>query len=73
MATTRQRFEDYLESVRARLATDTRVVGLVGMGSTAERWRVDEWSDHDLAIIVTQAPKRTSGGDAPGFPTRNGW
>lgn len=53
MATTRQRFEDYLESVRARLATDPRVVGLVGMGSTAERWRVDEWSDHDLAIIVT--------------------
>lgn len=53
MSTTLKRFEDYLLAVRERLAADPRVVGLVGMGSTAERWRVDEWSDHDLAIIVT--------------------
>lgn len=25
---------------------------MVGMGSTAERHRVDEWSDHDLAIVT---------------------
>lgn len=52
MSTTLERFEAYLSTVRDRLAADPRVVGLVGMGSTAERWRVDEWSDHDLAIIV---------------------
>lgn len=47
-----KRFESYLNRVIEALRADPRVVGLVGMGSTAERWRVDEWSDHDLAIIV---------------------
>jgi hypothetical protein len=50
---TRERFEQYLWTVRDRLARDDRILGLVGMGSTAERHRVDEWSDHDLAIITT--------------------
>jgi len=48
----RTRFEQYLADVTERLRADPRVVGLVGMGSTAERDRVDEWSDHDLAIIT---------------------
>lgn len=48
----RTRFEQYLEAVADRLRTDPRVIGLVGMGSTAERHRVDEWSDHDLAIVT---------------------
>lgn len=29
------------------------VVGVVGMGSTADSSRVDEWSDHDFAVVVT--------------------
>lgn len=49
----RARFERYLHRVTERLRADDRVIGLVGMGSTAERWRVDEWSDHDLAIVVS--------------------
>lgn len=48
----RTRFEQYLTAVTDRLRDDPRVVGLVGMGSTAERHRVDEWSDHDLAVIT---------------------
>jgi hypothetical protein len=48
----RTRFEQYLHAVTDRLRDDPRVIGLVGMGSTAERDRVDEWSDHDLAIIT---------------------
>ncbi|MBX9470681.1 hypothetical protein [Microcella sp.] len=46
------RFEHYLNAVTRRLRDDPRVVGLVAMGSTAERHRVDEWSDHDLAIVT---------------------
>jgi hypothetical protein len=51
----RAEFERYL----ARLAEVARdaddVIGLVGMGSTADLARVDEWSDHDFAWIVTDA------------------
>ena len=28
------------------------MIGFVGMGSTAERHRVDEWSDHDFALVT---------------------
>mgnify|MGYP003683835749 CR=1 FL=1 len=52
-AGTRELFEQYLWTVRDRLVGDDRILGLVGMGSTAERHRVDEWSDHDLAIVTT--------------------
>jgi predicted nucleotidyltransferase len=48
----RERFEQYLLAVTERLRADPRVIGLVAMGSTAERNRVDAWSDHDLAIIT---------------------
>ena len=46
------RFERYLNAVVERLAADPRVVGVVAMGSTAERERVDEHSDHDIAIVT---------------------
>ncbi|WP_448811455.1 hypothetical protein [Agromyces bauzanensis] len=46
------RFEAFLRAVEANLADRTDVVGVVGMGSTAERERVDEWSDHDVAVIT---------------------
>ncbi|MGR0218326.1 hypothetical protein [Agromyces sp. ZXT2-6] len=45
-------FEAFLARVEAGLDGRDEVVGLVGMGSTAERDRVDEWSDHDLALIT---------------------
>ncbi|NTV38562.1 MAG: hypothetical protein HGA51_01190 [Demequinaceae bacterium] len=37
----------------AILADREDVVGVVGMGSTADSSRVDEWSDHDFAVVVT--------------------
>lgn len=48
----RATFERYLHAVKDRLVADPRVVGLVAMGSTADRDRVDEWSDHDLCIVT---------------------
>lgn len=53
MTGARTRFENYLHAVERGLAERADVVGLVGMGSTAERDRVDEWSDHDLAVVTT--------------------
>lgn len=50
----RERFEAYLALVEQGLADRADVVGLVGMGSTADRDRVDEWSDHDLALVTTE-------------------
>jgi len=49
---TREKFGAYLGELidTARRAPD--IVGLVGMGSTAERHRVDEWSDHDFALVT---------------------
>lgn len=45
-------FVAWLNGAVARLAADDEVVGVVGMGSTADLARVDEWSDHDVAIVV---------------------
>ncbi len=42
----------WLEAALATLTARDDVVGVVGMGSTADASRVDEWSDHDVAIIV---------------------
>ncbi len=42
----------WLESALENLTAREDVVGVVGMGSTADASRVDEWSDHDVAIVV---------------------
>lgn len=42
----------WLEAVTRSLAARQDVVGIVAMGSTADASRVDEWSDHDIAIVV---------------------
>ena len=51
-AATLERFEAVLDELRAMAEADPDIVGLVGMGSTAERDRVDEWSDHDFALLT---------------------
>ena len=42
----------WLEELVAILSAREEVVGVVGMGSTADSSRVDEWSDHDFAVVV---------------------
>ena len=46
------RFSRFLDRLVEFARTDDRVVGVVGMGSTAARQRVDEWSDHDFALVT---------------------
>lgn len=52
MTDIRTAFEDFLERLAdvARRADD--VVGLAAFGSSADRARVDEWSDHDFAWVT---------------------
>ena len=45
-------FEQYLSRLADVARERDDVIGLVGMGSTAELFRVDEWSDHDFAWMV---------------------
>ncbi|HEY8591056.1 MAG TPA: hypothetical protein VIL55_16030, partial [Naasia sp.] len=44
------------------------VVGLVGFGSTAERWRADEWSDHDFALVIREEATERLRGDLAWLP-----
>ena len=57
MSTTavRAEFERYLARLTAVAEERDDVIGLIGMGSTADLGRVDEWSDHDFAWMVTDA------------------
>jgi predicted nucleotidyltransferase len=48
----RARFRRYLDELAAIARNRDDVVGLVAFGSTADRDRVDEWSDHDFAWIT---------------------
>jgi hypothetical protein len=52
---TGQRFDRFLEDLLATAVDDPDIVGIVAMGSTAARDRVDEWSDHDIAVVTTAA------------------
>ena len=46
-------YAEWLERLVARLSQDDRVIGVVGLGSTAGTDREpDEWSDHDVWVIV---------------------
>jgi hypothetical protein len=49
---TPEAFELFSARLRENLATRPDVLGLVLMGSTAARHRVDEWSDHDFAVVA---------------------
>jgi len=47
-----ERFAHFLDLLTATAENDPRVIGLAGMGSTAEQSRADEWSDHDFALVT---------------------
>ena len=46
-------FEAYLHELVVECHGNPLITGLVLMGSTAERSRVDQWSDHDFAVVCT--------------------
>ncbi len=48
----RAAFEQFSAELLARVEDLPGVIGLVLMGSTADRSRLDEWSDHDFAVIT---------------------
>jgi hypothetical protein len=45
-------FEEFTSELLENLAARTEVIGLVLMGSTADRSRHDEWSDHDFPVVT---------------------
>lgn len=44
-------FGAYLDELAQRCREHPAITALVVMGSTADRSRVDEWSDHDFAVV----------------------
>ena len=54
--------EAFLRALVERAAGDPRVAGVVGLGSSSDPAAADEWSDHDLFLVVqpgTQEAFRT--------------
>lgn len=48
----REEFEQFSAELLASVEQQPGVIGLVFMGSTADRTRLDEWSDHDFAVVT---------------------
>ncbi len=47
------RYNQFIEQLVANLKTDSRVLGLIALGSMAQRSRMpDDWSDHDFFVIT---------------------
>lgn len=49
---TLDKYLEYSDRLAANAAADENVVGLVLVGSAAETFRADEWSDHDFFWVV---------------------
>ncbi len=47
-------FLEFIAHFSASVQENSEVLGLVLVGSTAETFRADEWSDHDFFLIVKQ-------------------
>src|SRR5437773_1874120 len=45
-------YEAFTDQLKDGLMDDTRVVGLITLGSTADVTQRDEWSDHDFWVIT---------------------
>lgn len=60
----------FLRALVERVAQDSRVVGVVALGSSSDPAAVDEWSDHDLFLVVVPGAQEAFRGDlgwlAPG-------
>lgn len=45
-------FFSFSDDLKAIAESDSRVLGLIWLGSAAQTARVDEWSDHDFFLVV---------------------
>ncbi len=64
-----ERFDRFLDLLIAEAATHHDVVGVVAFGSTADRQRADEWSDHDIAWVVQPGAEARYRDDLSWLPT----
>ena len=62
------RFIRFGARLRDNLVARADVQGLVFMGSTAARERVDEWSDHDFAVVTVDGAEERLRGDPSWLP-----
>jgi predicted nucleotidyltransferase len=65
-------YRAFTDELRARLAEDARVLGLVAVGSMAERdYAPDEWSDHDFFVITEPGRQEELRVDLAWLPERD--
>ncbi len=62
------RFTAYLQELVESCTQSPVITGLVLMGSTADRSRGDEWSDHDFAVIAPPERVEALRGDLSWLP-----
>jgi hypothetical protein len=62
------RFDSYLRELLDSCTENPAITGLVLMGSTADRSRVDEWSDHDFAVVTSPEHVEELRGDLAWLP-----
>jgi len=64
-------YRSFTQRLRARLESDARVLGLVAVGSMAERGRTpDAWSDHDFFVITVAGAQESFRQDLSWLPDR---
>ncbi|HAM27134.1 MAG TPA: hypothetical protein DCP11_10690 [Microbacteriaceae bacterium] len=63
-----QEFNSYIAGLVFVCRERDAITGLVLMGSTADRVRVDEWSDHDFAVVCESGMQETLRGDLSWLP-----
>lgn len=64
-------YGSFTEALRRSLEADPRVLGLVAVGSMAEReTRPDAWSDHDFLVVVSPGAQEALRSDLSWLPDR---
>lgn len=68
MEQSRPAFAAYIDELLDTCRRNPTITGLVLMGSTADRSRADEWSDHDFAVIVPAGDEESLRSDLRWLP-----
>ena len=62
-------FRQWTARLQANLDVDSRVIGLVLLGSSAEVSRIpDAWSDHDFFVVTVDGVQENFRTDLSGLP-----